>query len=132
MSKIYLEVVESTYISGTSNRNRKKNYVELEVESLDDSYILEVLTNYSESENIILGLEYNNGIVGTNYHALQKYSTAVFIPHDKEEGFFRKLHIEYKFYTGYKINHFISINKVYSKTEGLVDGNTLFVVGHRI
>ena len=105
MGKIYLEVTTSKYRKGTSMRDKSTEYVELEInyeipsrfnssEQIDEinSKITEVVEGYAKANDIVLGIEYENCMVGTNMYQDQKYSMRVFV--DRGEGYFRNIPIK--------------------------------------
>jgi hypothetical protein len=109
MGKLYLEVVTSKYCKGTSMRDKSTEYVELNIdceiperfESVDqinetNAKILEVIETYANSNDVVLGIEYNNAMVSTNMYQDQKYSKHVFV--ERSEGYFRNLLIENNVY----------------------------------
>ena len=139
MAKMFLEVVTSKFRNGTSMRDKEKSLVELKidhaipelfpsVEELKEveSEILEILTKYAEKNDVVLGLEYNNAMVGTNMYQDQKYSKEVFI--ERGNGYFRRLLIQNE---PYMKNDQITFNWFVGHREHwtMVDGS--FRVHHR-
>ena len=130
MGKIYMEVVTSKYMSGTSMRDESSDYILLDIDIADipehfssaesfaetNNCILEAIKKYSEENDIMLGIEYNNAMVGTNMYQDQKYSTSVFV---EINGYFRKLFIEYTpvIKSSIYLNWLVSLNKWEYRTD---------------
>ena len=132
MGKIYLEVITSKYIKGTSMRNEDAEYVILDIDpdmsfAETDNCILETIKKYSEEHDIMLGIKYNNAMVGTDMHHDQQYSCRVFV--EKKDKYFRQVFIEYTtFLNSIYLNWLVSPN---TNWEYRADRNTFCRVAKR-
>ena len=133
MSKMYLEVINSKFINGTSMRDESTEYVEFDLgfdipekfgnlENLQtaEKNILEIIKKYSEEADVMLGIRYNNAMVGTDYHKLQKYSRRLFV--ELSEGYYRLVMIEYFPYgnDNHSLNWFAIRNYYEKKNNGFI------------
>lgn len=94
---IYLEVVTSKYIPGTSNRDEnEREFVPIEVTQFEFEEFKDAARIYGEAHGVLVGIQYTSSMVGgRNYKQTQKWATNLYVPSSSYPGLFCSHSLKY-------------------------------------